>query len=698
MVDYPFPTPGFVLASAEAANDDIETLIGTSFPIFTNTILFCQNSRNRSTQDFVDADSSTQQEIFRTLFHLNCYEESLDFVARDFKSIKLTLDDKQSIISNLEIQISEKTSIVSDLSNSYDLWSRDKESGLSKLRGEISDIKSKLLGSSISELKNRLVELQQQLSKSMTDAEQASKTYLEKLTAYSAKVSTLESLEKSIEDQRKAVLEAKEPIQKPDGYAPEVLDNITSAKSKLEEELSLLKEYRIEHEQSIQSITKSIALTTKDLEHSTSLLVTQQRQRGLVLDSRKDLESKINSLSCCPTCQQEFSNAKAKAHATRDLTTRLDALQLPPDDSELEKKIQDLSASLASLKSQSEETSTLLTKIENALKFKTSELSDVNRKLDAIQSKIEQQKTYEIRLLDWKVRLDKEQLDLEQLELRVPALKRDIAIFNEQKLSAEDAEKAARDASSKLQQDYYELKHLLDQELNPLEKEHSHLTDLFTSLQASEFPQLSILETQRKALSDCQASVREAQASIQLLKSRFELLESIEVAFGKEGIVSELFREYIPEIQALSDKYLSDLTNGELCIDWSAEKELKKKLTDGSNATKNQFSIRIRKAHGGGDYDLISGSEQHKGAFVVNWALAELAYRESNIHCSFHVFDEVFDSLDAKGMERLAQTILNNKKDGVTFVITHKVELEDVFPNKIVLEKKDGVSSLKEII
>ena len=192
--------------------------------------------------------------------------------------------------------------------------------------------------------------------------------------------------------------------------------------------------------------------------------------------------------------------------------------------------------------------------------------------------------------------------------------------------------------------------------------------------------------------------MRESEANVKALQLRFELLESIEQAFGRDGIVAELFREYIPEIQSLADKHLSDLTNGELCVEFLADKELKKKSEDGSRVVKSEFHIVVKKEVGGGDYDLVSGSEQNKAVLVVNWALSDLAYRESNIHCNLRVFDELFDSLDAKGMERLAQTILDQCKDGITWVITHKVELEDAFPNKIVLEKKEGVSRLKAIV
>ena len=74
--------------------------------------------------------------------------------------------------------------------------------------------------------------------------------------------------------------------------------------------------------------------------------------------------------------------------------------------------------------------------------------------------------------------------------------------------------------------------------------------------------------------------------------------------------------------------------------------------------------------------------------------------------CSMMVLDEVDSRLDADGIESFIDIIYNDfydksdsrPKPDTILVISHRPEMLDAFPTKIVVEKRDGFSFIESVI
>lgn len=143
------------------------------------------------------------------------------------------------------------------------------------------------------------------------------------------------------------------------------------------------------------------------------------------------------------------------------------------------------------------------------------------------------------------------------------------------------------------------------------------------------------------------------------------------------GIKTKIIKQYIPIINKLINKYLSDM-------DFFCEFELDE-----------SFSEKIR-SRGRDDFSFHSFSEGEKArltyALLLTWR--DIAKLRNSISTNLLILDEVFDgSVDSEGSTGLVQ-IIQDMQDSNVFIISHKNELFDKFHSSIVIGKEKGFTKI----
>lgn len=106
------------------------------------------------------------------------------------------------------------------------------------------------------------------------------------------------------------------------------------------------------------------------------------------------------------------------------------------------------------------------------------------------------------------------------------------------------------------------------------------------------------------------------------------------------------------------------------------------------------------------DYHLCSGGERKRIDMAMMFALYDLYIHMHGQQCNIMVLDEVDGKLDADGIESFINIINNDfnnlekarpKPDSI-LIISHRPEMLDAFPSKILVKKSQGFSFIESVI
>lgn len=106
------------------------------------------------------------------------------------------------------------------------------------------------------------------------------------------------------------------------------------------------------------------------------------------------------------------------------------------------------------------------------------------------------------------------------------------------------------------------------------------------------------------------------------------------------------------------------------------------------------------------DYTLCSGGERKRIDMAMMFGLYDLYIHMYGQQCSLMVLDEVDGRLDTEGIESFIDVIYNDFHDttdsrprpDTILVISHRPEMLDAFPTKIMVKKRDGFSFIESVI
>tara|TARA_R110000824_G_scaffold328351_1_gene515234 strand:- start:343 stop:1929 length:1587 start_codon:yes stop_codon:yes gene_type:complete len=146
------------------------------------------------------------------------------------------------------------------------------------------------------------------------------------------------------------------------------------------------------------------------------------------------------------------------------------------------------------------------------------------------------------------------------------------------------------------------------------------------------------------------------------------------------GIKAKIIKHYLPIMNRLINKYLSDM-------DFFCQFNLDE-----------NFNETIKSRHRD-EFTYYSFSEGERLRIDLSLLLAwrEIARLKNSVNCNLLILDEVFDSsLDAVGTEEFLKLLTTFGSRANIFVISHKSDtMTDKFQNHIVFEKKNNFSRIK---
>jgi DNA repair exonuclease SbcCD ATPase subunit len=157
---------------------------------------------------------------------------------------------------------------------------------------------------------------------------------------------------------------------------------------------------------------------------------------------------------------------------------------------------------------------------------------------------------------------------------------------------------------------------------------------------------------------------------------------------GFKKIKGLLISTITPMMNEKAQEYSQLLTGSEFDIKFITQ-HLNK---DGT--MKDVFEIEVSRQNGGNNYKSLSSGEKRRVDLIVIFVLDELKRLNCMHNFNVRFYDEIFDSLDSIGKERvmnLLNTISENKE---LYVISHQSDLRDLFNKSITLIKKNGISEI----
>lgn len=240
--------------------------------------------------------------------------------------------------------------------------------------------------------------------------------------------------------------------------------------------------------------------------------------------------------------------------------------------------------------------------------------------------------------------------------------------------------------------------------LNSLKKEYDSLykdNDFDNELEELEeenrgnISKLSKLNERVKSLKERQGEIDELKAKVNKNMNRFNNWCILKAAFSKNGIISDIIKNSIDDLEENANQVLSEIDDGEFRISLETEGETKKgKARDTLEIWINNVKRNTRRK-----YRSYSGGQRAIFNFSIRMALSMLLSKRENVFHGIIFLDEIFGSLDEFNRNKMKKVI--NYLRGMfpqIFAISH-TDLQEAFRNiiKVEYDKKTNTSKIVEV-
>jgi DNA repair exonuclease SbcCD ATPase subunit len=222
-----------------------------------------------------------------------------------------------------------------------------------------------------------------------------------------------------------------------------------------------------------------------------------------------------------------------------------------------------------------------------------------------------------------------------------------------------------------------------------LEQQVFHLRDEIDELDASENPYHNLVADAEKEMSDLAKQVKILRYEERALDIELRHLNYWDIGFSNSGLKSYVIENVIPFLNQRAQHYANILTDGDLRIEFSTTKELKK------GGVKEEFQVNVINKAGADVYKGNSDGERRRIDLAVGWALGDLAAQRAKKPIRFKGLDEPFENLDETGEDRVIKLLHSVLSDYETIVcVTHSTHLRNQFPAEIMVRKENGISAV----
>jgi DNA repair exonuclease SbcCD ATPase subunit len=188
--------------------------------------------------------------------------------------------------------------------------------------------------------------------------------------------------------------------------------------------------------------------------------------------------------------------------------------------------------------------------------------------------------------------------------------------------------------------------------------------------------QIANRNTEHDKLRDFNEKLKISYNELASDKEQIYLNEFVYSLLKDGGVKTKIIKKYLPLINQQVNRYLQMM---EFYINFTLDEE---------------FSETVQSPiHENFSYASFSEGEKMRIDLALLFTWREVAKYKNSTNTNLLVLDEVFDSsLDGMGTEEFLKIIRFVIRDANIFVISHKTELYDRFPNSIKFEKVKGFS------
>lgn len=192
------------------------------------------------------------------------------------------------------------------------------------------------------------------------------------------------------------------------------------------------------------------------------------------------------------------------------------------------------------------------------------------------------------------------------------------------------------------------------------------------------------LKVQLDSLGKAEAEQSELSKQMEPLSQELVRYITLAAAFGLDGIPFAIVRSVVPELAAMANDILGQMTGGQMTLEMRTER-IQKSNKKEVNALEIWITDYIR---GSLPYRSRSGGQKVKAALSVAFALADLKARRAGIQLGMMFVDEP-PFLDADGTEAYcdALELLGQRyQDMMVIAISHDPAMKARFPQEILVE------------
>ena len=224
-------------------------------------------------------------------------------------------------------------------------------------------------------------------------------------------------------------------------------------------------------------------------------------------------------------------------------------------------------------------------------------------------------------------------------------------------------------------------------------KEHEWVAD-----KAAAAVELRVALNERRAAEDKLAEydagvdISELEKALRLLAAKTFKLEWTKQAyefwrdaFGPKGIKAYRLEKIVPKLNELASKYAHQLFGDGMTVGYTTQTQNKNGKT-----YREEFSVSLYDANNV-PVDVVSAGQAMRRDIIHTLALSELASMLGFRRMDLLVFDEVFRSLDAAGVDGVMNILRRLEESTDTLmVIEHDDELESRFDTVLQAERTNG--------
>jgi DNA repair exonuclease SbcCD ATPase subunit len=215
----------------------------------------------------------------------------------------------------------------------------------------------------------------------------------------------------------------------------------------------------------------------------------------------------------------------------------------------------------------------------------------------------------------------------------------------------------------------------------PLSVQINHWTDQITSIKEEiKNTTKSVRESTDVKVVDLEKELADLSEQYNRLQEDKQVLNAAAMLLKDGGIKTRIVNQYIPVINKLINKYLSEF---DLFVEFNLDEQFNEVI---KSRYRDEFS-----------YASFSEGEKQKIDLAILFTWRAVAKLRNSLSTNLLILDEVFDSsLDGQSADDLLKILQNISKDSNVFIISHRDTLHDKFENVIKFVKTKSFSRIAE--